>query len=296
MITTNPDELFDAELLRRYESVSLLARRLARGRMRAERRSTSRGASVEFAEYRPFVSGDDWRYIDWHAFARWRQLVMKLFIEEEDLHVHLMLDCSASMEWGSPAKYDHARRVVAGLAYLALANLDRAAIVPLFPAGGRGIPPSRGRERFMQMLRFLAACPIAPGAQGLEEAASAWLATRPRRGLVVYAGDLFGTGEGDAAAALDRLRHARHEIALVHVLDDSELRPPEPGEYELEDCETGTVRRIVVDGAAARRFRERREGFLKTLEDYGKRHRVPLLQAGTHSDIGEILTATLKWR
>src|SRR5882757_260432 len=169
MITTDPDALFDPELLRRYESLSLLARQLVRGRMRAERRSVQRGASVEFAEYRPFVEGDDWRYVDWHAFARWRQLVLKLYVEEEDLHVHLLLDCSASMDWGSPVKFDHARRILAGLAYIALANLDRAALVPLGAPNVKAWPPSRGRDRFFQMLRYLAACPVGSGPHALEQ-------------------------------------------------------------------------------------------------------------------------------
>ena len=106
-----------------------------RSRQRSERRSVQRGASVEFAEYRPFVSGDDWRYIDWNAFARWRQLVLKLFVEEEDLHVHLLLDCTVSMDWGAPVKFDYARQLIAGLG-LHHARQSRS-------CGGR--PARRGR-------------------------------------------------------------------------------------------------------------------------------------------------------
>jgi uncharacterized protein (DUF58 family) len=296
MITTDPDELFDAGLLRRYESLSLLARQLVRGRMRAERRSVQRGASVEFAEYRPFVEGDDWRYVDWHAFARWRQLVLKLYVEEEDLHVHLLLDCSASMDWGDPVKFDQARRILAGLAYIALANLDRAALVPLGAPGVKAWPPSRGRDRFFQMLRYLAACPVGAGPLGLEQSVRAWLATRPRRGLVVWVSDLLGADPEDAIRALDRIRHARHEIAVVHLLDPREQQAGEPGEYEFEDCESGATRRVVVDAAAARAFRARYGAYLEALDRHGRAHQVPILRATTAEDIGDVLAKTLRWR
>jgi uncharacterized protein (DUF58 family) len=296
MITTNPDELFDPALLRRFESLSLLARQLVRGRQRAERRSVQRGASVEFAEYRPFVEGDDWRYIDWNAFARWRQLMLKLFVEEEDLHVHLLLDCSASMDWGTPVKFDQARRMLAGLAYIALANLDRAALVPLGASGVKAWPSSRGRDRFFQMLKYLATCPVGTGPHVLETSVRKWISTRPRRGLVIWVGDLLGADPQDAMRAMDRLRHARHEVAVIQLLDPAEQHAPDPGEYEFEDCETGMKKRVVVDAAAARAFRERYDEYIGALDSYGKRHQVPILKATTASDVGEVLSKTLHWR
>src|SRR5471032_3174016 len=156
MTETAVDQLFDREFLQRLEGLSLAARQLVRGRMKAERRSSHRGASVEFAEYRPFTSGDDWRHIDWNAFARWRQLVLKLYVEEEDLHVHLLLDGSASMDWGAPVKFDYARQVVAGLGYLGLGNFDRVAVVPLGGDTKSWWQPARGRDRFLPLLRYLA--------------------------------------------------------------------------------------------------------------------------------------------
>src|ERR1700742_411558 len=98
MAETAVDALFDRDFIKRLEALSLAARQLVRGRMKAERRSSTRGASIEFAEYRPFVTGDDLRYIDWNAFARWRQLVLKLFVEEEDLYIHLLLAGTASLD------------------------------------------------------------------------------------------------------------------------------------------------------------------------------------------------------
>lgn len=295
-MTSDPDLLFDAEVLRRYEAASLLSRRIIRGRSRAERRSHHRGASIEFAEYRPLVPGDDWRSIDWNAYARWRQFVLKLFVEEEDLHIHLLLDCSASMGFGQPSKYDHARRILAGLAYIALGNLDRAAFVPLGSDGGRAIPPGRGRQRFSGFLRALASCPLGAGVGCLEDAVRGWLATRPRRGLAVVFGDLFGAGQGDALRALDRIRHAGHELAVVHVLDPQELMPPPPDEYEFEECESGNLRRVVVDGAAREAYAKMVGDFLASLVAYARGRAVPFLRSDSGDSLEKALSGALAWQ
>ena len=290
------DTLFDAAFLARLETLALAARRLAKGRQRAERRSQARGASVEFAEYRPFVSGDDWRHIDWNAYARWRQLVLKLFVEEEDLHVHVLFDCSRSMDWGEPRKFDHVRRIVAGLAYLTLANLDRAAAVPLgldraaYPAWA----PSRGRHRFLQLLRYLADCPLAVGAPpALADAVRRWCATRPRRGTVLWVSDLWGASPEDAIQALDRLRHARHEIAVIQITDPGENTAGGTGEFEIEDVETGGLRTVIVDGRLAREYRERFDAYQESLRRYCRQYQVPLLQADTSQPVPDLLMRSL---
>jgi len=295
-MTSDPSILFDAETLERFEAARLLARKQVRGSLRAERRSVQRGASVEFAEYRPFVSGDDWRYIDWHAYARWRQLVLKLFVEEEDLHVHLLLDCSQSMNWGTPSKFDQARKVLAGLAYVTLANLDRASIVPLGQMAIRPLPAARGRERFTQLLRYLAACPLSETPRSLEDSVRAWLATRPRRGTVIMIGDFFGTDRQDALRALDRVRHARHEIGCIQITDPAETTPPQPGEYEFEDIETGLVRRVIVDAKSSATFLQSRQNFQATLLAHNRRYQIPLLETSTQADLRAILTSVLDWR
>jgi uncharacterized protein (DUF58 family) len=292
---SDPARLFDAEVLRRYEAAGFLARRVVRGKMRAERRSHHRGTGVEFADYRPLAPGDDWRLIDWHAYARWRQFVLKLYVEEEDLHVHLLLDCSASMGFGRVAKFDHARRILAGLAYLALGNLDRAAFVPLGSGGGRGVPPGRGRERFPVVLRAVAACPLGGGEVSLEEGVRGWLAGRPRKGLAVIFGDLFGAGSGDAVRAMDRIRHAGHELAVVQVLSPEEIEPPPPGEYEFEDCESGRVRRVVVDAASARDFRLRAGEFLDGIAGYARGRGVPFLRSQAGEALEKVLSGILAW-
>jgi len=293
MATTEVAELFDTRFLHRLESLSLLARQLVRGRQRAERRSVLRGSSVEFAEYRPFAAGDDWRYIDWNAFARWRQLVLKLFVEEEDLHVHLLLDCSGSMDWGSPVKYDHARRVVAGLAYITLANLDRAAVVSLGHDESMRWSPSRGRHRFLQLLRFLAKCPVVGNSFRLEDAARRWVGAQPRRGVALWVGDLWGMDGEDALKAIDRIRYARHEVAVIQLMDPAEGHAGDIGEFEFQDCESGEKRMVIVDSRATREYRKRFEDYQQSILTYCRRHQIPLLQVDTQVDVDDLLMKSL---
>jgi uncharacterized protein (DUF58 family) len=295
MVTRDAGLLFDEGVLRRFEAAHLLARRLARGRTRAERRSMAKGAGVEFAEYRPLTPGDDFRQIDWHAFARLRQLVLKLYVEEEDLHVHLLLDCSLSMSLGTPSKFDLARRMAAGLAYIALGDLDRVGFVPVGLPRSFALAPRRGRERFPELLRKLAACPLAEGSAALEEGVRSWLGTRPRRGLAVLVSDCFGRGSGDACDALKRLRHAGHDIAVVQILSPEDTLPPAPGEYELEDVESGRTTRVVVDAAAASAFRNRLATFFETLERGIGEVACPLLRASTAESLGSLLARVLAW-
>jgi len=288
------DQLFDVDFLRRLDALSLAARQLVRGRMKAERRSNRHGASVEFAEYRPFNEGDDFRYIDWNAYARWRQLVLKLFVEEEDLHVYLLVDATPSMDWGSPNKFDQARKLAAGLAYLGLANLDRVGLV--FTGGDQStrFPVSRGRNRFLSMLRFMAEAEIAPEPLSLEQSVSRWLASKPRRGLVIAIGDCWGSDRKDAFEALNRLRYARHELAMIQMMAHEETTAGDFGEYELVESDYGGREKVIVDPSMVRDYKENFEAYQLELKSYCQQYRISLLQTDTRLPVEELLLRTLR--
>ncbi len=285
--------LFPPEFLQQLEGLHLLARQISRGRTRAERRSVKRGAGLEFADYRVFTPGDDIRAIDWKVFARNRHLLLKLFEEEEDLHVHLLLDCTASMAWGEPPKHDTARRIVAGLAYLALANLDRAGVTPMGPSVPGIWSPSRGRARFLRLLRFLESCPASPGAWELADAVARWLASRPRRGLVLWVTDAWGSSMDDAFLALDRLRYARHDIGVIQVRHGDEMEAGELGEFACEEVETGSSKVLIIDRAAAAAYRKAVLDYETRLEDYCRRHGIAFVQADAAESAVEVLRRAL---
>jgi len=286
-------ELFTAEFLGKLEGLHLLARQLSRGRQRSERRSVKRGAGLEFADYRGISPGDDIRAIDWKVFARSRHLLLKLFEEEEDLHVHLLLDCTASMAWGKPTKFDRARQIIGGLAYLALSNLDRAGISPIGPRDQDVWAPGRGRARFLRLLRYLENRRADPDPFELAEGISRWLAGRPRRGLVIWVTDAWGSSLEDAFHALDRLRYARHEVGIVQIRHVDECLAGELGEFELRDVEAGQTRSLIIDRALAQEYRKKVAEYEHHLGDYCRRHGMAHLIANAAEDPLEVLRRTL---
>ncbi len=286
-------ELFTAEFLGKLEGLHLLARQISRGRQRAERRSAKRGSGLEFADYRGFSPGDDIRAIDWKVYAKSRNLLLKLFEEEEDLHVHLLLDCTASMAWGKPAKFDRARQIIGGLSYLALANLDRAGVAPIGPQKQDVWAPGRGRARFLRLLRYLESRTADPGPFDLAEGVGRWLAGRPRRGLVIWVTDAWGSSLEDAFQALDRLRYARHEVGIVQIRHAEECVAGELGEFELQEVEDGQTRTLIIDRAMAEAYRKQVADYEERLGDYCRRHGLAHLVADAAEDPVDVLRRTL---
>jgi len=289
------EAVFDQAFLRRLERLNLVARQLAHGPNLAERKSSHRGVSAEFAEYRRFVAGDDFRHIDWNAYARWRSLVVKLFVEEHDLPVHILVDSTASMAFGEPSKFLYARQLSAGLAWLALSTYDRVSVLPLGAAGGAGtFPPSRGKEKFVTLLRLMNSWEVASGSVNFEAAIKEWLQYQPRRGMVLWISDLWGETPEDAFRALDRLRYARQEISVVQLIDPAEGDAGSPGEFTVESVEDGRTRQVLVDQRLRREYAERYRAYQEQVQRYCRRHHLAHAQVSTATPVREVLLRSLQ--
>src|SRR5207237_4900037 len=151
--------LFDSDFLKKLEYLSLVSKRVFRGSLMAQRRTAQLGTGIEFADHREYTPGDDFRYLDWNLFARHDELLLKRFQEEEDLHVYFLLDCSRSMAFGEPPKFDFARKVTAALAYIALADLDRIAVTAFAADIIADFPLTRGKGRILSLSQLLDAVP-----------------------------------------------------------------------------------------------------------------------------------------
>jgi hypothetical protein len=147
--------LFDERFLRTLEHLHMVSRKVFAGNLRAERRTRKVGSGIEFADHRTYARGDDFRYIDWNLYGRLDRLLLRLFEEEEDLHIYILIDCSDSMAIGNPPKMHYAMKVGAALTYVGLANLDRVAIVPFAAKPLGRLPPSRGKNRIFRVFDFL---------------------------------------------------------------------------------------------------------------------------------------------
>ncbi|MBN1485863.1 MAG: DUF58 domain-containing protein [Chloroflexia bacterium] len=246
------EPLFDEAFLRRLERLTLLSRRALAGQLEGERRSPKRGGSVEFADFRPYAPGDDFRQIDWNAYARLERFYLKLFLQEEDLCVHLLLDASKSMDWGRPHKFDYARRLAGALGYVALCGLDRVTIHAFYGAGSRTFAPHRGRGQAMALFAFLGNLPSG-GAADLAAALRSYVLQAPRPGPLLLISDLL---DPHWAQGLRALRLRPFEVTVLHLLSPDEVAPDLSGDLRLLDVETEAPCEITADPLTLRRYRQ----------------------------------------
>ncbi|MDD9970729.1 MAG: DUF58 domain-containing protein, partial [Myxococcales bacterium] len=266
---------FDESFQRRLEYLSLVSKRVFGGRTRAERRSRKAGTGVEFADYRQYSAGDDYRYIDWNAYARMGRLLLRLYEEDEDLSVYLLIDRSASMALGHPSKLFYAKRITAALAYVSLAHLDRVAIVGLGEAPQPRLSPTRGRNRIFRVLAFLRS--LNPeGGTDLSASLSAFVGQHKRRGLAIVVSDLFDPEH--FSAGLDKLRYARFETQVLQITDPRDAAPSLHGDVTLRDAETHELRQVTITPRVLSRYREQYQEHQARVRHYcGDKH-IPLLR------------------
>lgn len=252
------DELFDGEFLSRLERVRLQTRKVFAGTRKAERRSRRTGSSLEFADYRNYVAGDDPRRIDWSIYGRTDRLMMKLYEEEEDLDVAILVDASASMHWQGPnspgSKFMLARRLAAALAHLALHGLDRVALWFFDESLGTESGHFRGRPAFHDVLRFLRNPPAAGPGTNLAESLGRFGRSQRRRGLAIVISDgLDPAGYERGLAAVTGRHFAMH---LLHVMDPAECEPVEKGDLLLSDCESAAQLTVTAGPGLLKAYRE----------------------------------------
>ena len=281
--------MFDSAFLAKLERLHLLSRRTFGGQSRAERRSHKLGSSLEFADYRNYVPGDDLRSIDWNIYGRSDKLFLKLFEEEEDLHIYLLVDVSDSMRWQAldplrntpvrPSKLDLARRLAGTLAYIGLANLDRVNIHFFSERLGDDLGVGRGKSHFHHALKFLDRLPAEAGQTDLARSLKAFGQTTKRRGLVLILSDFFDPGGYEDA--LGFLLYQRFEIQLIHLLDPAELNPRLRGDLRLTDAETRQIYEVTVSDAMVRAYEREIGSFLGGLERFCQQRQIGYRRAMT---------------
>jgi uncharacterized protein (DUF58 family) len=239
-------ELLSPTTLARLETLQLGTRRRLAGAYAGEHRSPRRGSSSDFADYRDYHAGDDFRRIDYNLYARLGVLLIKLFESTDELNLHLLLDLSASMDG---AKLEQSKRIAAAIGFVGLVNRDPVQ-VHTFPAA-TGAPRFLGRAAAPAFFGHLGGLRAA-GATPLGAAAAALLARPGPPGLTVLVSDLL-TPESDDA--LRRLPARGADLVVVHVLDATDLEPEVLGDVDLVDREDGTRVEVSITAEAASRFR-----------------------------------------
>jgi len=284
--------LFDEAFLYKLERLSILSRRAMAGQLQGERRSPKRGQSVEFADFRPYSPGDDFRRIDWNAYARLERFFLKLFVEEEDLTVHLLVDTSRSMDWGQPNKLWYAVRAAGALGYIALASLDRVTVSAFSRQVSEKFPPHRGKQQAMALFAFLQG--LAPQTDtDLAIALRGYAATATHPGPLLLISDLLDDGWREGLTALA----ARgFEATVLHLLSPDEADPPLSGELKLLDVETGEPVEVTADYDLLARYRQGLAGWQEELRVFCGGRGMNYVAVTTDMPFEELIFAFLRRR
>ncbi|MCY2988154.1 MAG: DUF58 domain-containing protein [Planctomycetota bacterium] len=293
MTSTAPSLLLSPQLLAQLERLELVSRKIFRGRMKGERRSRRKGQSVEFADFRNYVAGDDLRFVDWNLFARLDKLFLKLFLEEEDLHFYALVDTSASMDFGDPTKLQYAKQLAAALGFIGLCRADRVKIEALGASRSRPGPVLRGRRSLWRMLEYL---------DGLESGQNLPLATGIKefclrnsgKGILVLISDLMD--KSGYEQALRFLLTQQMDVYVVQVLSPEELDPDVKGDLRLVDCEDSDVAEITVSRPLLERYKKTLAAFIDGAREFCTRRGVSYLMTSTQTPVEQLVSNYLRQR
>ena len=255
--------------LQKLDAISLHARRAFTGASKGEKRSTKRGSSVEFADFRAYNAGDDIRRIDWNAYARFDKLYLKMFLEEEDLDLTLLIDASASMQFGDPPKLRAASQIAGALGYVGLSNFDRVSASYFGETLRTGFPPSRGKAAMGRLFRFLETGE--PSGKADFPLVCKRLALQAKRsGIAVVISDfLFQDGY---ETGLKTLAARGFETTVVQLLSREELEPSLTGDFKLVDVEDGSMREVSVSASLLRAYKKNLDDYTENLRKFCLRY------------------------
>jgi uncharacterized protein (DUF58 family) len=293
-MSTVSQDLLSPELMAQLERLELVSRKIFRGRMKGERRSPRKGHSVEFADFRGYVPGDDLRFVDWNTYARLDRLFLKIFFEEEDLHFYALIDASRSMSFGNPTKLHYAKKLAAALGFVGLVRADRVRIETLGqqPPGRPG-PTFRGRASVWRMLDCLNA--IEPDqTAGLAQGAKNFCVRNSGKGIVVLISDLMD--KQGYAGALKYLLSRQMDVYVIQVLSAEELDPAISGDLKLVDCEDHDVAEISAGPALLKRYKKNLAAFVDGARDFCTRRGMNYLLASNQVPVEQLISSYLRNR
>ena len=288
--------LITPELLRRLEQFQLLAARRAKSSAKGERRSRARGQSVEFADYRNYVAGDDFRYLDWNLFGRLDKLFLKLYEEERELPVTIFLDASESMTFGAPRKFDFARQVAAAIGYVALCGFDRVS-VQLFPdAMGEGairgaLRSVRGRKSSLQFFQNLSLV-NASGTASFNEALRRAALTARRSGVGIVLSDFLDPAGYEPG--LTALIGRGFQVSAVQILAPEEVNPTEFGDLRLVDSENGSVQEVTFGKFRLKNYQQTVQNYIQRLREFCQSRGINFFTTTSDASLEKLLLKQLR--
>jgi uncharacterized protein (DUF58 family) len=298
--------LLTPELLRRLERFQLLAARRAKSSAKGERRSRARGQSVEFADHRTYVPGDDFRYLDWNLYGRLERLFLKLYEEERELPVRIFLDASESMAFGAPKKFDFARQVAAALGYVALCGFDRVSVIPFPPAREDPGEPAararelvargalravRGRKSTLTFFENLGAL-TAGGEAHLNETLRRGALEARHAGLAVVLSDFLDPAGYEPG--LNALVGRGFQVDVVQILAPDEVTPTAFGDLRLVDSETGATQEVTFARYRLKAYQQTVRNYIQRLREFCQARGISFFSVSSGLALDELLLKHLR--
>jgi uncharacterized protein (DUF58 family) len=284
--------LLSPQLLAQLERLELVSRKVFRGRMKGERKSKRKGQSVEFADFRQYVAGDDLRFIDWNLFARMERLYLKLFLEEEDLHFYTLIDASASMDFGEPTKLHYAKQLAAALGFIGLCRADRVKIESLGTSSRQPGPTLRGRSSLWRMQEYLSG--IEPGENVPLAEGCGTLPAQLGKGILVLISDLMDKEGFDKA--LRFLVAQQMDVYVLQVLCPEELNPEVKGDLRLIDCEDADVAEVTISRPLLEKYKRTLATFVDGAREFCTRRGMSYLMVSTETPVETLVANYLRKR
>ena len=260
------ERLFDDQFLKKLEYLYLISKKMFAGKTHALSRSKKIGWGMEFADHRTYNPGDDPRYLDWNLYGRVGVFFTKLFHEEENLNIYFLLDASRSMAFGEPSKLDYAKRVVAALAYIGLANLDTVGIFPFAGDLGDALLSVRGKGRILKVFEYLEALPAVPAATDLGKSLRQFAVRTKGKGLVVVVSDFYD--ERGYQPGMKLLYANGFDLEALQVHHPREAEPKYRGTVHYIDAETAEHRIVSVNRRTLARYRQEYEAYNEGLRRF----------------------------
>ncbi len=242
---TKQPRLLTPKTLAKIQRLEIVAKGVVEGLLAGRHRSPYKGFSIEFAEHRQYVPGDDIRTLDWRVFARSDKYYIRQYIEETDLRATILLDASGSMAYSGelatqvdgtrPTKFEYARYLAASLSHLLISQQDAAGLVT-FDSAIRCHLPARSPSNHLQVLLRQLAETETGGDSNLAAVLHNIAARAKRRSLIILISDLFDN-PADILSALHHMHYRGHEVIVMHVMAQEELTFPFDRWSEFADLE-----------------------------------------------------------
>jgi uncharacterized protein (DUF58 family) len=286
--------LLESGFMSRLDQLDLISRKIMSGKMKGERRSKRRGQSVEFADFRNYVPGDDLRFIDWNIYARLDKLFVKLFLEEEDLALHVIIDTSASMNYGTPDKLRYAKRVAAALGYIGLVNYNRVNVVAISNGVVAETGGMRGRRNVSRLLQFVDTLQPS-GTSDFAQACRKFLLTAKSKGVCVVLSDFFD--KSGFENGLRFVASGKFDFFAIQLLSPQEIDPTQlKGDLKLKDIEDGDMAEVSITQPLLKRYKSNLNAYCLSLKDYVTRRGGVYLMSSTQVPFDTLVLNYLRER